>query len=60
VRSYSPRIALNARSLYSKNRPGLRSGSCRNRREHIIGVVVSETSSDTTIATDSVIENSRK
>ena len=29
------------------------------RREHIIGVVVSDTSSDTSTATESVMENSR-
>ena len=45
--------------MRSKNRLGRRSGRGRSSRAHIIGVVVSEITSDTAIATARVTENSR-
>jgi hypothetical protein len=54
---------VNARSLARESKPGRRRSAPPraplSRREHIIGVVVSDTSSDTRIATDSVTANSR-
>ena len=52
-------MAANTRSLHAPMRPVLRSVGARRRRAHIIGVVVSETTSEIRIATDSVIANSR-
>src|SRR5262245_61722051 len=57
--SYSASIHLNTRSLAVKKRPGRISARGFSSRAHIIGVVVSDTASDTRIATESVTANSR-
>ncbi|TWG86306.1 hypothetical protein L602_002100000950 [Cupriavidus gilardii J11] len=50
---------MKTRSLARYQRPRGRSGSCGpSSRAHIIGVVVSDTTSDTRMATDSVMANS--
>ena len=58
--SYSASIHWNTRSLAVKRRPGRFSPRGFSSRAHIIGVAVSDTASDTRIATESVTANSRK
>src|ERR1700680_3259727 len=58
-KSYVPNKRLNAPSEKRYNRLW-RPVSCRKNRAHIIGVVVSEMNSDTTMATLSTTANSRK
>ena len=59
-RSYPLCSLSNAASLQRATRPGLRSSARRSRSEHIIGVVVSDTTSEMPIDTESVTANSRK
>src|SRR5882762_4955120 len=59
LRWYARNSPENTLSLARYSRPCFSSGSCLSSLAHIIGVVVSETSSETRMATDKVTANSR-